>query len=88
MEKINGWIEVTNDQGKQALKKDFVFKDFVAAFSFMESVAKKAEEICHHPEWFNVYNKVNVELTTHDTGGISEKDFEMAQFMNKISKED
>ena len=88
MEKINGWIEVTNNKGKQALKKDFVFKNFLEAFSFMEAVAIKAEEIAHHPEWFNVYNKVNVELTTHDTGGISEKDLEMAHFMNKAAQED
>ncbi len=83
MEEVKGWSKIFNDLGKEALKKDFFFKDFKEAFSFMTSVAHKAEAICHHPEWFNVYNKVLVQLTTHDTGGISEKDIIMAKFMNK-----
>lgn len=82
MEEIKGWDKTVNDSGKDTLKKDFIFKDFKEAFSFMSAVATKAEEMCHHPEWFNVYNKVKVELTTHDTGGLSEKDYEMAKFMN------
>ncbi|MGH1469100.1 MAG: 4a-hydroxytetrahydrobiopterin dehydratase [Bdellovibrionales bacterium] len=82
MEEVKGWAKTVNDSGKDILRKEFVFKDFKEAFSFMSSVAIKAEEICHHPEWLNVYNKVVVELTTHDTGGLSEKDYEMAKFMN------
>ncbi len=83
MEEAKGWNKIINALGKEALKKDFFFKDFKEAFSFMTSVATKAEEICHHPEWFNVYNKVLVELTTHDIGRISKKDIIMAEFMNK-----
>lgn len=83
---IEGWSVITNKEGKEALKKDFLFKDFIEAFEFMKAVAIKAEAICHHPEWFNVYNKVFVELTTHDTGGVSEKDYEMAEFMDEKAR--
>jgi 4a-hydroxytetrahydrobiopterin dehydratase len=79
---IEGWKLIKNKNGKDALQKKFEFKDFKEAFSFMTSVALKAEEIGHHPEWFNVYNQVEVELTTHDTEGLTEKDYEMAKFMN------
>ncbi len=63
------------------LHKEFVFKNFIAAFSFMSKVALIAEKLNHHPEWFNVYNKLSIDLTTHDVLGISELDFELA---NKI----
>ena len=62
----------------------FVFNDFVAAFSFMSASALVAERMNHHPEWFNVYNKVEVTLTTHDAGGLTELDFSLAEKMEKF----
>ena len=64
------------------IRREFKFKDFVEAFGFMASMAIVAEKLNHHPEWFNVYNRVEVELTTHDAGGISKYDFELAAAMN------
>jgi 4a-hydroxytetrahydrobiopterin dehydratase len=66
------------------LFKEFKFADFVAAFGFMTQVAMLAERANHHPEWFNVYNKVAISLTTHDAGGISKRDFELAQDISKL----
>ena len=63
----------------EKLHQEIQFKDFKEAFSFMTKVAEEAEKMNHHPEWFNVYNKVRIDLTTHDAGGISEKDFELAR---------
>ena len=77
-EKINGW-EPTSD-GREAYSKIFKFADFKQAFSFMTSIAMKAEQINHHPEWENVYNNVTITLTTHDKGGITELDYDMALF--------
>ncbi len=67
------WTLVSNK-----LKKEFQFKSFVEAFGFMSSVALLAESMNHHPEWSNVYNRVVIELTTHDAGGISARDFDLA----------
>ena len=67
------------------LTREFQFKDFVQAFGFMAQVALHAERMNHHPEWFNVYNRVNVTLTTHDVDGLSAKDIEMATLMNRIA---
>ena len=64
------------------LKGSFVFKNFDDAFSFMKKVAIKCEEMNHHPKWTNVYNKIDVELYTHDSGGITEKDFELSSYMD------
>jgi 4a-hydroxytetrahydrobiopterin dehydratase len=61
------------------LHRDFSFKDFVQAFAFMTDVAREAEALGHHPEWFNVYNRVAMDLTTHDAQGITALDFELAQ---------
>ncbi len=61
------------------LHRDFSFKDFVQAFAFMTDVAREAEAIGHHPEWFNVYNRVSMDLTTHDAQGITALDFELAE---------
>ncbi|WOJ98526.1 4a-hydroxytetrahydrobiopterin dehydratase [Congregibacter brevis] len=72
-----------NEYGK--LEKEFKFEDFNAAWGFMSRVALFAERTDHHPEWFNVYNRVRVELTTHDVGGISGKDFALAVFMDKCA---
>ncbi|TGG95763.1 4a-hydroxytetrahydrobiopterin dehydratase [Natronospirillum operosum] len=67
------------------LTKTFRFRNFIDAFGFMTKAAIWAEKQRHHPEWFNVYNSVRVQLTTHDAGGISEKDFALAQKMEKVS---
>ena len=64
------------------LKASFVFKNFDDAFSFMKKVAIKCEDMNHHPKWTNVYNKIDVELYTHDSGGITEKDFELSSYMD------
>tara|TARA_B110000438_G_scaffold289019_1_gene323143 strand:- start:101 stop:385 length:285 start_codon:yes stop_codon:yes gene_type:complete len=60
------------------IHKEYFFKNFVEAFGFMSSVALLAERADHHPEWFNVYNRVNIELTTHDVEGLSQRDFKLA----------
>ena len=70
-------------QGK--LTKTFKFKSFIRAFGWMSQIAISAEKLNHHPEWFNVYNKVEVKLTTHDAGGISELDFKLAEKMELFS---
>lgn len=67
------------------LHREFVFSDFVTAFGFMAQAALIAERSNHHPEWFNVYKKVVVNLTTHEAGGISRKDFKLAKEMDKIA---
>jgi 4a-hydroxytetrahydrobiopterin dehydratase len=77
--KLPGWKLVN---GK--LNKSFEFKDFIDAFGFMTKVAMQAEKFNHHPEWFNVYNKVRIELVTHDLNGISTYDVKLANAINKI----
>jgi 4a-hydroxytetrahydrobiopterin dehydratase len=67
------------------LHRELKFKDFVEAFGWMTSVALAAEGRNHHPEWFNVWNKVVIDLTTHDAGGISERDFELAAVMEQLA---
>jgi 4a-hydroxytetrahydrobiopterin dehydratase len=67
------------------LQRQFKFKDFVAAFGFMTQVALVAETMGHHPEWFNVYNRVTIDLTTHDAGGITLKDIALAQRANSFA---
>ena len=67
------------------LHREYKFASFVEAFGFMASVALVAEKLDHHPEWFNVYNKVIVDLMTHDAGGVSEKDFALAEHMDRIA---
>jgi len=73
LDRLEDWTIVN---GK--LHREFSFESFVAAFSFMTALALVAEKMDHHPEWFNVYNRVVIDLTTHDVGGLSEKDFEFA----------
>ena len=68
------------------LTKSFKFKSFIRAFGWMSQIAIWAEKLNHHPEWFNVYNKVDVQLTTHDAGGISELDFKLAEKMELLFK--
>ncbi len=79
---LDGW---SNAEDRDAIQKTFTFKNFNQAFSFMTRVAMEAEKANHHPEWFNVYNRVEVTLSTHDTGGITEKDIKLAQFMDMIA---
>lgn len=80
LESVPGW---SLEDGK--LFREFNFPSFVEAFGFMASVAIIAEKQNHHPEWFNVYNKVRIHLTTHDAGGISENDFALASSINGIT---
>ncbi len=81
LEELEGW---TLDDSSR-LFREFVFSDFVSAFSFMTGVAFVAESMNHHPEWSNVYNRVVVHLVTHDAGGITELDFKLAHAMNRMS---
>ena len=76
---LAGWNKV---DGRDAIAKTFKFKDFNAAFAWMTRVALAAEKADHHPEWSNVYNRVEVVLTTHDAGGVTEKDVALAKFMD------
>jgi 4a-hydroxytetrahydrobiopterin dehydratase len=78
---LPGW---TLESGK--LHREYRFADFVAAFGFMTRVALAAEKRDHHPEWFNVWNKVVVDLTTHDAGGLSERDFALAAEMERLAQ--
>lgn len=73
------------EDGGLAIKRRFVFADFSAAFGFMTRVALAAEKIDHHPEWSNVYNRVEVRLTTHDAGGLTERDFKLASMMDRLA---
>lgn len=69
------------------LTKTFKFRDFIEAFGFMTRAAMAAEKKNHHPEWFNVYNSVRIQLTTHDVGGLSVKDFDLAKRMESLASE-
>ncbi|MGB0670529.1 MAG: 4a-hydroxytetrahydrobiopterin dehydratase, partial [Rhodospirillales bacterium] len=69
---------------RDAIAKTFKFKSFPAAFGWMTRVAILAEKMNHHPEWFNVYNRVEVVLATHDAGGVTDLDIQLARFMNKL----
>ena len=80
--KLKGWTKV---KGRDAIKKQYVFADFNAAFGWMSRVALQAEKMDHHPEWDNVYKTVNVVLTTHDAGGVSPLDIALATFMDKTA---
>jgi 4a-hydroxytetrahydrobiopterin dehydratase len=80
--KLSGWSEV---EGRDAISRKFTFKDFSEAFGFMARAAMMAEKLDHHPEWFNVYNKVEVTLATHEAGGVTERDVQLAQEMNRLA---
>lgn len=79
---LSGWT-VRDD--RDAIAKTFTFKTFNEAFGFMARVAMQAEKMNHHPEWFNVYNRVEVTLTTHDCGGLSQLDIKLATFMDRAA---
>jgi 4a-hydroxytetrahydrobiopterin dehydratase len=78
---LSGWEVV---DGRDAIRKVFQFGDFNEAFGFMSRVAIKADQMDHHPEWFNVYNKVDVLLSTHDADGVTMLDLDLARFMDAI----
>jgi len=78
--KLPGWKV---EDGK--LHRDYVFGDFVGAFAFMSGAALVAQAMDHHPEWFNVWNKVRIDLATHDAGGITARDVKLAQAMEKLA---
>lgn len=80
---LSGWAEV--EGSRDAIQKTFKFKDFNEAFGFMTRVAIKADQLDHHPEWFNVYNRVEVLLATHDVDGVSDLDVQMATFMDGVA---
>lgn len=71
--------------GRDAISRTFTFADFNAAFGFMTRAALVAEAMNHHPEWFNVWNRVDVTLSTHDAGGLTEKDLKLAEAMDRIA---
>ena len=79
---LEGWREVA---GRDAIRKEFRFDDFNAAFGFMSRVALMAEKADHHPEWVNVYNRVEITLSTHDAGGLSRRDVDLAQAIDGIA---
>ncbi len=70
--------------GQDAITRTFTFTNFNAAFAFMTSIALRAEQMNHHPEWSNVYNRVDVKLTTHDAGGVTQKDISLALFIDEL----
>jgi 4a-hydroxytetrahydrobiopterin dehydratase len=80
LDDLDGW---TLENGK--VHKELRFGSFVEAFSFMSGVALLAESMNHHPEWSNVYNRVTIDLTTHDAGGVSERDLELARKIDALS---
>ena len=77
---LPGWV-IKNDK----LHREFVFRDFIEAFRFMSGVALVAERMDHHPEWTNVYNRVAIDLTTHDAGGLTVLDFELAEMATSLA---
>jgi 4a-hydroxytetrahydrobiopterin dehydratase len=80
--RLKNWSEVT---GRDAITRKFVFADFNEAFGFMTRAALVAEKLDHHPEWFNVYKTVEVTLSTHDAGGLTDRDIALAEAMDKIA---
>ena len=81
--RLSGWSDVA---GRDAISKKFVFKDFNEAFGFITRAALVAEKMDHHPEWFNVYKTVEVTLSTHDAGGVTELDLKLAEAMDRLAK--
>ena len=77
--RLDGWSAAP---GREAIQKSFRFEDFNQAFGFMTRMALAAEKLDHHPEWFNVYNRVEVTLATHDAGGVTELDIQLARLMD------
>lgn len=80
---LAGWAEAP---GRDAIRKSFQFKDFNEAWAFLSRVALKAERMDHHPEWSNVYNRVEILLSTHECGGLSERDVVLARFIDGLAR--
>ncbi|WP_395672962.1 4a-hydroxytetrahydrobiopterin dehydratase [Phenylobacterium sp.] len=83
LKSLPGWEAVEGE--RDAIRRTYRFADFNAAFGFMSRVALMAEKLDHHPEWFNVYNRVEVTLTTHDADGVTALDVRLARFMDELS---
>ncbi len=81
LDELDGWVRVS---GREAIAKTFTFPDFNAAFGWMARAALMAEKMDHHPEWANVYNRVDVTLASHDVDGVSERDIALARFMDSL----
>ena len=81
---LEGLAEWDHDEGREAITRSFAFADFSEAFDFMTRVALIAEKADHHPEWSNVWNRVEILLTTHDAGGLSHRDIEMAEAIDGL----
>lgn len=84
LSELDGWVMV---EKREAIRKSFKFRDFNAAFGFMTRVAMAAERMGHHPEWFNVYDQVQVILTSHDVGGVSDRDIRLARAIDTFAKQ-
>ncbi len=82
LRKLRAWAKV---RGRDAISRKFTFKNFNQAWRFMSRVALLAKKMDHHPEWFNVYNKVEITLSTHDAGGLSARDIKLAQAIDKLA---
>ena len=82
LKSLPGWAAAS---GRDAIQRSFKFADFNTAFGFMSRAALMAEKLDHHPEWFNVYNRVDVTLATHDAGGVTELDVKLARFMDEAA---
>ncbi len=80
LKNLSGW-NVVNEK----LHKEFQFDNFNQAFGFMTRAAMEIEKMNHHPEWFNIYNKITIELTTHDAGGITKNDINLAKILNSLT---
>jgi len=80
--RLDGWSTV---DGRDAISKTFTFKSFNAAWGFMSRIALAAEKMDHHPEWCNVYGRVEITLTTHDCGGVSQRDIDLAQIIESYA---
>lgn len=80
---LPGWVVV---DGRDAIRRKLQFADFNAAFGFMTQVALMAEKLDHHPEWSNVYNRVEIVLSTHDAGGLTHKDIVLARLVDQVAK--
>jgi 4a-hydroxytetrahydrobiopterin dehydratase len=81
LSQLKGWKAV---DGREAIEKSFKFADFENCFAAMQKIATKSEEMNHHPEWFNVYNRLDVTLATHDANGVTSYDLELAQFIDQV----
>ncbi|AJK44603.1 4a-hydroxytetrahydrobiopterin dehydratase [Burkholderia plantarii] len=84
LETLPHWSAVP---GRDAIQRSLRFADFNAAFGFMTRVAIKAQEMDHHPEWFNVYNRVDITLSTHDANGLTERDIKLARFIDEVGRD-